>query len=221
MCILTGEVEPSHLGSCSFWQKKRLTTYFLNACADICRQYEDFRYSEAADFKADQQSGKYDFNLGRIPVLYGPNNLVIGQSKAMERYLAKKFGFAGDTPEEEAMIDMLCEHLLDIYMVYSPLHFKKGKTPEEDADIAAAKKQFIEVELPERMKKLERTVPAIPHSVGNRINRFDIALANFVKDLFDDEDCKMLTDCPKLKAIVDFVWEAIKEWVAARPPTPW
>lgn len=58
-----------------------------------------------------------DFALGKIPTLDVTENGVttrLAQSKAIERFLAKRFGFFGDNDLEGARIDMITEHIRDI-----------------------------------------------------------------------------------------------------------
>lgn len=76
-------------------------------------------------------------NLNRAPVLVTSDGQTIGQSKAIERYLAKQFGLMGNTLEEEAMIDCIAEHCRDVkdaarYKGFSK--FTKNKTEEEKAE---------------------------------------------------------------------------------------
>ena len=40
--------------------------------------------------------------------------MTIGQSKAIERYLARRFGLMGENAEDEAMIDCIAEHCRDV-----------------------------------------------------------------------------------------------------------
>ena len=57
----------------------------------------------------DKAAGVLDMNLGKVPLLYIDGKAALGQSKAIERYLAKQFGFMGATPVEEAQVDMWIE----------------------------------------------------------------------------------------------------------------
>jgi glutathione S-transferase len=192
--------------------------YFNTFTCFFVGQFEDVRL-DFETFKAEKASGQFDLSMGMLPVLYGSNNLAIGQSKAIERHLAGKFGFLGDTPEEGALIDMLCEHTLDIQQKYSDIVYAKGKTPEE---ISANKANYITNDLPVWLKKLELAVPSSPLSVGSRFNLFDVAISQLIKDVFDDKEGanRALNECPKLTAIVDNFWNAIKAYVDARPVTP-
>ena len=70
------------------------TTRVLLAIGGIA--YKDHRYAigpgfEAPEFKADKESGALALNLGRAPLLLTDEG-AIGQSKAMERYVASQAG---------------------------------------------------------------------------------------------------------------------------------
>merc|ERR1712228_836862 len=84
-------------------------------------EYEDFRYevtfanpgdpttAERPEFERDKAAGKFTANLGELPILE-VDGVQIGQSKAIERYVAKAIGMMGSTALEEAQIDAICEH---------------------------------------------------------------------------------------------------------------
>jgi glutathione S-transferase len=49
--------------------------------------------------------------ISRVPILYIDGEPKIGQSKAIERFLAKQFGLYGANDVEGGQIDMLGEHV--------------------------------------------------------------------------------------------------------------
>jgi glutathione S-transferase len=106
--------------------------------------YEDFRYPITfrtpgdfstivrTEFNAALAAGKLDANLGRLPHLEVDGQL-IGQSKTIERFVAKRVGMMGATPVEEAQIDCMCEHIKDCKGMYM-----KAKTSDETKSERAA-----------------------------------------------------------------------------------
>ena len=118
------------------------TTRVLLAIGGIA--YTDHRYAigpgfEAPEFKADKESGALARNLGRAPLLLTDEG-VIGQSKAMERYVAGQAGLMGKTPFDAACIDMVAEHVRDVRDAQARKGFSRmarGKTDEEKAALAA------------------------------------------------------------------------------------
>merc|ERR1719486_1043995 len=97
------------------------TRYMLAVTKTPC---EDFRYGftfgtpgdfstvQRPEFDAARAAGKLDANLGRLPLLEADGK-VFGQSKTIERFVAKRVGMMGANAVEEAQIDCICEHLRD------------------------------------------------------------------------------------------------------------
>lgn len=52
--------------------------------------------------------------MDRAPVLHVGKDVVIGQSRSMERYVAKKCSLMGNTAEEEAIVDCISENVKEI-----------------------------------------------------------------------------------------------------------
>ena len=86
-------------------------------------KYEDFRYPMKiidwsthnivkTEFDKDKNDGKLDMSLNRLPYLED-NGTIISQSKAIERYLARKHKLMGSSEQEAAVIDSLCEYVRD------------------------------------------------------------------------------------------------------------
>jgi glutathione S-transferase len=73
--------------------------------------YEDFRFPvdfatfSKPEFDAAKASGAFAINMDRVPLLE-INGVAISQSKSIDRYIARRYGFAGTTDLEAAQIDM-------------------------------------------------------------------------------------------------------------------
>jgi hypothetical protein len=65
----------------------------------------------APAFAAAKHSGALTVNLGRAPVVVIDDHLELGQSKTIERYLARRLGVMGANEIEAAQIDMFTEHI--------------------------------------------------------------------------------------------------------------
>ena len=65
----------------------------------------------APAFAAAKRSGELSTNLGRAPVVLIDGHLELGQSKTIERYLARRLGLMGANEMEAAQIDMFTEHI--------------------------------------------------------------------------------------------------------------
>ena len=89
-------------------------------------EYEDYRYPinekwEKPEFDEDKKNGRLTQSLNKLPYLeVSEGNKVhcIPQSKAIERYLAKKYNMMGSTDLESAKIDAICEVIRDIKEAY-------------------------------------------------------------------------------------------------------
>lgn len=68
------------------------------------QKFEDVRIprDKWPEWKAKSPFGQAPY----LEVIDGSNSFTLSQSKAIARYLARKFGLAGKTEEESAIIDM-------------------------------------------------------------------------------------------------------------------
>jgi len=154
-------------------------------------------------FFAASSAGELDANMKRAPVLVVDGKYEIPQSKAIERYLAKKVGLMGGSDVEAAQIDGFVEHVRDI----------KDKYQKAKADEDAKAKYFAE-EMPELMGKFEAAAARVspgagPALVGKSLSLADITLFNFITDFFDDKESasSSISKCPRLQASVKAVGE--------------
>jgi len=84
---------------------------------------EDVRYSikvkegggfETPEFTAAKVSGALAPNMDRAPLLKIGDDCTIGQSRAIERYIARRCNLYGSSDEEAAVIDCVVENTRDI-----------------------------------------------------------------------------------------------------------
>ena len=206
------------------------TTRILLAAAGA--DYEDFRYPlkindwatydfTREEFDKDKADGKLWRSMGKVPFLEVKNSGLVGcisQSKAIERYVANKFGFMGHGPEEAALIDSYCEYLRDFKAAY---HVEKRKPNKKEAI-----DNWFNVMLVEKLKKFEKIISndgmfEDGFSVGDKLSLADISIYSFLVEFFDNKEGATLAykDCPKLKTIVKNVTnnEKISHWLNNRP----
>ncbi|KAJ8599426.1 hypothetical protein CTAYLR_007987 [Chrysophaeum taylorii] len=185
--------------------------------------YEDYRYPLSfgtpgdfstvirPEFDADKASGKLDVSMGKVPVLE-VDGIEIGQSKAIERYVARKYGMMGSTDEEAAKIDCVAEHERDIKDMYM-----KAKAAEK-------KDEFFEKTLPEMLAKVEASLPQGPGPFlfGEKVSYADVVFFVFLTEFFDDKDKAAAATPSKIKAAIDAVAAIpqVQKWKAERPDTP-
>lgn len=216
----------------------KLSYFELRGVAEMSRMlfalagesYEDFRYPfvfgtpgdfstlKREEYDADKAAGKFDISMGKVPILEA-GDFALPQSKAIERYLAKRFGMMGNTPEEEAWVDAVAEHVRDINAEY----MKKGLFGIKDAEKKAElSKEWFDTELPALLKKLEAALPgASGFSVGEKMSYADAVIFKLLKDTYDRDVAEVYADCPKLQSIVATVakHEGLQKWLEERPKT--
>lgn len=178
----------------------------------------DFSTIKREEFEADRAAGKMDVAMGKVPVL-DSGDFHLPQSKAIERYLARKFGMMGSSPEEEAWVDAVAEHVRDINDAYSRKGLFSMKDEEKKAEIL---KQWYETELPAFLTKLEKALPgATGFAVGSKNSLADVAIFKLLKDTYDRDVSATYKDCPKLQAIVAGLEKhaGLQKWIAERPKT--
>ena len=96
-----------------------------------------------------------DFDVPLMSV----GSVKFGQSKAIERYIAKKCGMYGTNDEEAAVIDCIAEHTRDIKEKRGKI-FIGGMAPSHEKDLAI-KKWYEKGELTEWLVILEKSLSTI------------------------------------------------------------
>ena len=138
----------------------------------------------------------------------------VGQSKAIARYVAAKYGLAGANAIEAFKIDCLCEHVVDIKATYQKV---KG-----DGDEAKAK--YFGETLPGELAKVEKSLGDTkgPWLVGCKPSRADVVFMVFLTEFFDNVEGAKAATPPKIQAAIDAVsaLDAVKGWKESRPQTP-
>jgi len=204
------------------------TSRFLFAAGK--QDYEDFRFPISFGTPGDFSTmGRKEFDeakaKGDLAVSIGleVDGVKIGQSKAIERFLAKRFGFMGSSDIEAARIDALCEMIRDGKDAYQ----KKRSIQDAEEKTAALEKYFAE-ELPALIARVEASLPAGPGPflVGDKVSLADISWFLYLaapKGFYDNaEGAKAAFQaCPRIKAAVAAVeaMPEIQEWIAKRPDT--
>lgn len=116
--------------------KYKLIYFNFRGMAEITRMmfklsnvpFEDFRYhvcTQTMDRKEfENDKSKYPFLA--LPVLELEDGLMIPQSKAIERYVAKQLGYWGTNDVEAALIDSYCEFIIDIKQKFNAVKSAYG-----------------------------------------------------------------------------------------------
>ena len=206
--------------------------------AIACQEYEDKRYPITVldwstykmvreEFDLDKAEGKLWKSMDKLPFLEVEGE-VIYQSKAIERFLAKKFDLMGSTPFEEAKIDSYCETIRDLRDAYYKIRTEKLSPEEKESAMA---KYFSET-LPTQLKLLNTIIESTQvvmddtdvYSVGNKLSLSDIVIFSFLVDFFDNKIIvqEVYESLDAIDGIVNTVGNLniVQKWFTNRPVTP-
>lgn len=191
-------------------------------------EYEDFRYPlevidmskhemKKEEFDSDKADGKLSLSLNKVPFLE-VDGVTIPQSKAIERFLARRFNMMGENELDAARIDSICECVRDFKDEYQ----KVRKLPDEEKELGID--QWFSKKLVEKMILLDNLLghEDEKYAVGTKISLADIVLFSFITQFFDKKELALSsTDNLKVKNIINNIntLDEIKDWINKRPDT--
>lgn len=166
---------------------------------------EDIRYSRARITKEPIKTFKeicsnLEHNLGRLPVLC-TNNQTIGQSIAINYYVASELGFLGSSLIESAQILEIQEHLKEMMIVFNDT-IPYGTIPtQENLDLWFNQDEIDESPNPANYKTKNKRmmkwwcsrieyILCEEFAVGNRLSLADILIYCTFYDYLRDNECK-------------------------------
>ncbi|XP_072038013.1 S-crystallin SL11-like [Amphiura filiformis] len=178
--------------------------------------YEDNRI----EFK-DWPQMKASTPLGSLPILEINGKQKLVESKAINRYMAREFGFYGKNNMESTRIDIVTEIIADIWSKLTDAIFEK----DEAKKAKQLKKVFTETG-PKKLEFLEKFLGendgGKSYFVGTSITLADIDFIHVMSYyLFPGQNDNGLDKYPKLKALLQRASanEKIAAWIAERPVT--
>lgn len=166
----------------------------------------DFTTITCPEFDRRKQNCEFETSMNKLPLFVTSDGTQFGQSKAIERYVARTLGYMGTTEVECAQIDAICEHIRDLKDSYT-----KAKLQESlKAWCAGFIKDTILLNdiIPIFLK--QSSTPTLAH----------IALYNFYYDIIDTEMCrKALETCTTLRSMCNMIKynPRIVDWEKHRP----
>mmetsp|Transcript_177 Transcript_177/g.186 ORF Transcript_177/g.186 Transcript_177/m.186 type:complete len:251 (+) Transcript_177:121-873(+) len=198
-------------------------------------EYKDTRYTitpgtmAAPAFLAAKESNELDMNLSRAPVLVVDDEVTIGQSRTIERFLARTLGLMGDSEVEASLVDCITEHCRDVkdaQMKKGFSFFTRDKTEEEKA---TAREEWFSEDMPTMLGKIEKvlqqTSGATGYAVGKQTSYADAVIFSLLGDGMGADDntssLKAAEKCEQLTAIVNRIStdERVSKWLQNRPVT--
>ncbi|CAI5441896.1 unnamed protein product [Caenorhabditis angaria] len=202
----------------------KLTYFEARGYAEASRQvlhlagveFEDVRIPMGSSPQWDELKPKTPF--GQIPVL-SVDGFEIPQSMAILRYVSRKFGFAGKTPEEEAWVDAIVDQFKDYAIPFRQylIALRNGDTDAE--------KIKNEVSFPARDAYFKILTGILEKSksgflVGDSVTFADLVVADNLVTLqkngffTSDEYPKLVEHQSKIQNL-----PKLKEWIETRPDT--
>mmetsp|Transcript_54017 Transcript_54017/g.114731 ORF Transcript_54017/g.114731 Transcript_54017/m.114731 type:complete len:250 (-) Transcript_54017:214-963(-) len=218
----------------------QLKYFDIRGAAETCRvllalgreDYDDVRYKidpatfQSPGFLEAKKNGDLRMNLNRAPVLITPDGQSIGQSKAIERYLARRFGLFGQTSEDEAIIDCIAEHCRDVKDAARQKGFSKFTKNKTDEEKARDRAEWFENDMPEMLDKIEEAVKETSvnpnYAFGTSATYADVAIWALLRDCFEadlEDTTKAAEKCQTLNAIADHIAsnDGVSKWLSERP----
>ena len=149
----------------------------------------------------------------------GNGVVVLGQSLAIARFLANRFGWAGADEFEKARVDMAIDQLLDLGNEFRSANY------ETDENLKKTKFQKFENEaLPKHLNVLNRYLENSnqEYLAGNKLTLADLFLA-YMLEKFGEHVGNTLDKVPRVKSINEKVSNHpnIAAWREKRPKTVW
>jgi glutathione S-transferase len=133
----------------------------------------------------------------------------LAQSNTVERFLANKFDLFGENDLERARIDMICEQVMDLHLVfiniYSSLYYKRAGHELKRIQLEKVLTETAPASL-KLIEKLYEQNQAVTNNsgflVGNKLTYGDIKLVNIYDWLLDRKDA-ILEQAPRLREHYD------------------
>jgi hypothetical protein len=172
------------------------------------KDFEDLRAGRDFVWSEVKTSGAYAANLDRLPVLVIENegdSTTIGQSKAIEYYIADTYGYMGSTKIDAATVMMIVEHCTDLKQA-----FKDAKTAgNAEAFMTSAEDKMFK----HWLYRIEKSLPA----PMNGPTWADISLYQMLKYSFN-EYAELVNESlaemphPKIEHVLSSVAEFLTEY---------
>ena len=176
------------------------------------------------EFTSDKESGALAANLNRAPVLL-VDEQPIGQSHAIERYIATQGGLMGATPLEAAIIDSVAEHVRDVKDAQGRKGFGMFSRDKSDEEKAEAKAEWYDTDMPSWLQRIEACVEPVKSIVCGDVPSYAAVCIWQLLREGTDEDlalvAKAAEGCDALNSIADAVatHPRVADWVSKRPVT--
>ncbi|XP_077999273.1 hematopoietic prostaglandin D synthase-like [Glandiceps talaboti] len=189
------------------------TTRLIFAAAGV--EYDDIRFT-GEEWPKEKASGKYPF--GQTPILE-VDGVVLAQSRAMARFVAKEHGLAGKDNVENAQIDMITDVMEDLLMGIGMIYTEKDEEKKKVMESEYYTNK-VPVLLGGLVKLLKDNNGGDGYFVGDDLTWADLAFLAQM-DINLSQKANILDDYPTLKALRERIMALpkIAAWLEKRPKT--
>ncbi|XP_053317564.1 hematopoietic prostaglandin D synthase-like [Spea bombifrons] len=193
----------------------KLTYFNMKGRGELIRYIFAYMNAEYKDIRIERGNWpaiKPSIPYGKLPVLE-VDGVILHQSLAIGRYLARKAGLSGKTDLDDAHIDALLDSIDDFIAAF-PRSYKV------DAESKKKQDEFLKTAAPPLLDELEKSLGDKQWFVGDSVSLVDFYWDTFSEDLecFHADFAK---DYHKLQALKKRVRAipAIAAWIKRRPIT--
>ncbi|WP_411016635.1 glutathione S-transferase family protein, partial [Salmonella sp. s51944] len=160
--------------------------------------------------------------LGQLPILY-VDGKEVPQSRAINRLVARDLGLYGSNTWEQALIDVVCETVDEVWPAVAGIFMEKDEAKKDEL-----RKKFATEDLVKLAEKLGKLLKQNKNGegwfVGDKISLADVAVYTAVAEFFPAlAKCGEvdLTGQDALKGLLSRVKsnEKVAEWIKNRPQT--
>eukprot|EP00057_Strongylocentrotus_purpuratus_P021963 XP_011676437.1 PREDICTED: hematopoietic prostaglandin D synthase-like [Strongylocentrotus purpuratus] len=155
---------------------------------------------------------------GDLPILEiesEEGKIILPQSRAIQRYLAKEFGLYGESNDESVIIDVVTECWDEFLDAAAKIMFEEEQTKKEQL-----RQSFLQGTGPRLLSYLESLLKNNTEFViGQKASLADVATFNYIDVVKDWVGEELFSSYPKLLAIRDNISkiESIAAYLAGRP----
>ncbi|XP_070548535.1 glutathione S-transferase-like [Ptychodera flava] len=181
-------------------------------------EFEDIRFT-SEEWETEKATGKYHF--GQLPCME-TDGVMLSQSRAIARYLANEYGFAGRTNLEKAKVDIVMDTCEDLLQGMIKIHFEKDDAKKAELTTQYDKK--VATTLASLEKMLTDNNGGDGFLVGDGVSLADLSFYSQMEYNLSSpilSSPNLLDSYPKLKALNARVAALpnIAAWLEKRPKT--
>jgi glutathione S-transferase len=178
-------------------------------------KYEDERIPFFENFPALSPEWKKKLPWGQVPVLE-VDGVIIAQSCAINRFLARRFDLVGNGEIEAAKCDEYVDAIVDFMKGWFELFGERDEAKQKEI-----KKNILETLVPKYLTVFNSAIAANGGKglVGSKLTWADITMCHFLTHFETWCLCDYIKDYPAVHTFIKNFYELpkVKNWMATRP----